>query len=519
MRRGLWHKRLRGPAYELSVVAFASLLTAGMLWGTAEAERIIGDEVLVSGEPVGVGYHWTWSSGQRGVAVSGDSVFVVWRGAGPLGEGVYLSRSLDGGETFESPCRVNDLGIPAYQPSLAISPDGELCVTWTDKRDGDGPTWNIYFSKSVDGGESFGPDVRVDDAGNGSSRQTQSAVAVDDSGRIYAVWLDGRGNEGTLGVYSSRSLDGGETFEPNLELPNPEEGGWPQHGPGIAATGNGRVYVSCVDSRHIDNGPPMVVCVRHSVDAGATFSEQVDIDSCGLWTQRTSIAVAGSLDVYVAWVYSEDYPMLATSGDGGLTFGAAVQVTDRAGCCSQDNMCVSLSVNSTGCLAVAWKDSFNVIGIAESRDMGETFLPTVLLEGPGDRDYATVAIDDKDSVYIAWTDYRHGDSGDIYLSKGVLNPPAGIQDLTDRGSIPDFVRVGPNPFSSQITFQFVANDASRGVSVYDISGKLVRHVYGRSRFIEWDGRHENGRRVTPGVYFVTSRTGGSNDRIKIILAR
>ena len=387
-----------------------------------------------------------------------------------------------------------------------------------DKRDGDGPDWNIYFSKSVDGGETFGPDVRVDDAGNDDSRQTDPAVAVDDSGRIYVVWLDERG-EGFSGVYFSRSMDGGATFDSSIALPNVNEepplGVWPQYGPSIAASGDGRVCISYVDQRHVDGGDPMFVCVRRSTDGGQTFSEPVDVANEYYSTLQTSLCGAGSLDVYVAWVVSDDYCFVSRSSDGGATFGPAAQVNGDP---ALVDVSVSISANSSGWISLAWSDSFNTIGFAESRDWGMSFLPMMTFVGAGDRDYATVAIDEEQNVYVAWTDYRHSDNGDIYLSKGVPDSVSGAShDISDRRSPERLIRITPNPFVSHVTIEYAHSGTAGSVEVYDSLGRVVRRVHCDDGMAQWDGRDERGRRVEPGVYFIGPCGKAHQRAVKLVL--
>ena len=79
-----------------------------------------------------------------GLAVGpGGEVYVTWSSPKPKPEGVlfasdlYLSRSLDGGRTFEAPLRVNDdRPISHSFENLAVAPDGTVLVAWIDSRDG-----------------------------------------------------------------------------------------------------------------------------------------------------------------------------------------------------------------------------------------------------------------------------------------------------------------------------------------------------------------------------------------------
>jgi hypothetical protein len=85
--------------------------------------------------------------------------------------------------------------------------------------------------------------------------------------------------------------------------------------------------------------------------------------------------------------------------------------------------------------------------------------------------------------------------------------------------------VTPNPFRNSVKFALVgANGGSPvRVSIYDVSGKLVRElrttVDGPRTTLFWDGRNTNGTLVNSGIYFynLSSRTG--NVKGKMTLSR
>jgi len=94
---------------------------------------------------------------------------------------LYITHSDNKGETWSEPRRI-DIGTPPEslisKPEIAVNRDGVVGVTWFDlrdaKRSGD---YNVYFTASVDGGETFLPATRVSsatinplDASNGSTR-------------------------------------------------------------------------------------------------------------------------------------------------------------------------------------------------------------------------------------------------------------------------------------------------------------------------------------------------------------
>src|SRR3989442_13061289 len=68
--------------------------------------------------------------------------------------------SSNGGRSWSPPIRVNDDAAAAAQaePSLALDTANNIYIAWTDARSGNN---DGYFGKSVNGGQTFGANLRV----------------------------------------------------------------------------------------------------------------------------------------------------------------------------------------------------------------------------------------------------------------------------------------------------------------------------------------------------------------------
>ena len=159
-------------------------------------------------------------------------IYVVYPMRNTSHSGVYLARSQTGGTSFETPVKVNDDPTIRYRGGAQVvtSPDGALHVVWTDGRGGDGTQYlDIYYATSVDGGTSFGPNVRVNDDSvmippashphfTRGAQGTPSSV-TDNASRVHVVWEDFRNfvNETTYcrDIYYASS-DGGSVFTKNI---------------------------------------------------------------------------------------------------------------------------------------------------------------------------------------------------------------------------------------------------------------------------------------------------------------
>jgi hypothetical protein len=157
-------------------------------------------------------------------------------------------------------------------PSADADPlTGTLVVVWNDQLFGNP---DILSIRSTDGGATWSAPVRVNDDA-GTAAQWFPWLTIDESGLVHVVWYDRRGNGLDIDVYYARSLDGGVTFEPNLRVTAaaftavlPWEGGAPDFigdYNGIAAAagiaypfyqdsreGNQDVYVATIDATVVD---------------------------------------------------------------------------------------------------------------------------------------------------------------------------------------------------------------------------------------------------------------------------
>lgn len=83
---------------------------------------------------------------------------------------VMFARSTDGGFTWDDPVRVNqDLNTNNWQwfGTMSVSPDGRIDVVWLDTRDNPGTYLSsLYYSYSIDGGETFSQNERVSESFN-----------------------------------------------------------------------------------------------------------------------------------------------------------------------------------------------------------------------------------------------------------------------------------------------------------------------------------------------------------------
>jgi hypothetical protein len=99
-------------------------------------------------------------------------------------------------------------------PSMAAGPSDTLYVAWSDARNGDE---DVFLRRSVDGGATWAPAIRVNDnpKGDGTS-QYLPQVGVAPSGRVDVLFLDrrrDRRHNTSMDATLASSYDGGRSFQ------------------------------------------------------------------------------------------------------------------------------------------------------------------------------------------------------------------------------------------------------------------------------------------------------------------
>ncbi|MFP5316872.1 MAG: sialidase family protein [Acidimicrobiia bacterium] len=129
-------------------------------------------------------------------------VFVAWTDARNGDPDVYLSRSADGGRTFDPPRRVNDdplgNGRDQYLPRLGVAPGGDrLDVLFLDRRnDADNVRNEAWLAWSTDGARSFVANVPV--SSDRSDTRVGQRYLVPSAAGLYEIG-------GRLGLLSRKS--------------------------------------------------------------------------------------------------------------------------------------------------------------------------------------------------------------------------------------------------------------------------------------------------------------------------
>ncbi|MFX0045537.1 MAG: sialidase family protein [Candidatus Hermodarchaeota archaeon] len=197
------------------------------------------------------------SADKETMAISDDGIIYVvysdtddptWIGETTL----RLTRSTDGGGTFQEVSTLTELSRWHHGPYITLSNQGHVFVAWL-WIEPDSLEWgNLCFSRSLDQGESFTEWQFVNDDGNYSTRDlgkfTIPVIRVDDSDRVYVLWADGfEYGPGSFDVYLRYSDDYGETWSDRLRVNPTTEG--TQWNPEMAIDSSGRLHIAYYDEQ------------------------------------------------------------------------------------------------------------------------------------------------------------------------------------------------------------------------------------------------------------------------------
>jgi hypothetical protein len=248
-------------------------------------------------KPVNITPHSGAAFSPRIALASDEALNIVWSDANEPGQRAIFVRSTDQGGSFTDPFVVSGSSTSAFDPEIAIDSTDAINIVWQDEDSGASA---IMFARSTDGGQTFSTPAKVS---TGAGRAIEARIAADSKGRLNVVWVDE--SSGSAQAYYSRSTDNGQSFSDPMNVSADPDADI--HKP-VVAVFNDRVYVAFQN--------------------GDLFGED-----------------SGDRQVF-----------LATSEDGGLTFGSPRQVSKADGQCGRAHS-PAMVVDSEGLLHIVWIDA------------------------------------------------------------------------------------------------------------------------------------------------------------------
>ncbi|MBI1742711.1 exo-alpha-sialidase [Candidatus Acetothermia bacterium] len=302
-------------------------------------------------------------------------VYVLWQeiidnGGTHCGD-ILFARSLDGGQTFETPLnlsndaagsgkgRVNRNGWSNGSLDLVLGPEGNLYATWTEY---EGTLW---FSRSTDQGATFSAPKPIANTGDAKPAR-DPALATDAQGTIYLAWAEGDNPTGD--IQFTKSTDQGQTFSKPIIAYHDSDY---SDAPSLLVDSHGTLHLiynelSIRPQGCLVNG---LLHYLRSADGGQTFVKVNSIsDPEKDFFIPKNMGMDGRGTVYVVWYIwdrgctGEEKPRgmgFSYSTDGGQTFASPSVVPDS------DDLTLNIgfegwsggqriAVNKTGAIAVVF---------------------------------------------------------------------------------------------------------------------------------------------------------------------
>ncbi len=138
------------------------------------------------------------------ISSEGDNVYVVWADDTDGNLSIFFARSTNVGQTFSTPENISDNAGLSFNQQISVE-GNNVYVVWEDDTDDS----DIFFSFSTDGGQTFSdPDNISENQGLSNLPQISS-----DGNNVYVVWEDDSDStSGFFDIFFSFSHDGGQTF-------------------------------------------------------------------------------------------------------------------------------------------------------------------------------------------------------------------------------------------------------------------------------------------------------------------
>ena len=335
------------------------------------------------------------SANRQGVAVSGDTVGVVWEDNRSGSPQCYLALKPATAAQFQPEIQLSK--NECYEPVVLALGAGRFVAAWE---------------------EAGAVQARVLPGGTPLQLSKAAAAQVTLAGRgaaVYAAWAEQAGRFKRI-VVADLALRGDtlsvKSVQPIEVAPPIDEQGWPA----LAVAGDGTLTVAWEDRRYRHTVP----MVSHSSD-GRSFaaparltdhrSGSVDGLGAGTGAMRPTLAPWGERGVVAVWLDKRDflsgYDVFAAFDSGTRRFGKNIRVQDSFG----DNMAqwhAGVVSDASGRLVALWDDARDgTPDVWLSEWDGEAFgddFTVPAAHGPGAHSDPVAALDAAGALHVVWLD-------------------------------------------------------------------------------------------------------------------
>ena len=354
------------------------------------------------------------------------------------------------GDAHQGPWRMNRSEFHYVDdPTVAMDEKGSVGIVWADQTRRD-----LFFQRySPDGEKLFTNPIGVSRSPDVFSWLPRLVLNDGNSDEVYVLWQEIVFSGGTHGgeIFFARSVDGGESFHPPVNLSNSIAGDgkgrltrryWHNGSLDIALGAEGVLHVAWTE--YEGN-----LLVSRSADGGNLFSAPMRIahGTTGTPARGPSIAVHGQM-VFVMWAVGEDQSAdihFSRSFDGGQSFEPPRVVVKTDG----HSDAPKVTVDSAGILHLVFAESPNGlferyhIRYMRSSDGGKSFQGLRTIPNPDPQhfesgSFPSIGVAENERVYVLWELFpnrklRSRALGFTYSNNGgeSFAPPALIPDIAN----------------------------------------------------------------------------------------
>ncbi|MHA1933682.1 MAG: sialidase family protein [Candidatus Thorarchaeota archaeon] len=214
------------------------------------------DDYGVSWTPVTASYGEQFADKETMVISDNGTIYLVYDDtddATLIGNAVIrLTRSIDGGSTFQEMFNLTERSPWNGLPYITLSSENHLYVVWLYIEPVIGNWGNLVLSRSLDGGNTFDESHFINNDGNYSTttpgKITLPVIRFDQNDRLYVLWADGFDEgQNSFDVYLRYSDDFGETWSERIRV-NPTVQG-KQWNPEMSIGTDGRLHIVYYDEQ------------------------------------------------------------------------------------------------------------------------------------------------------------------------------------------------------------------------------------------------------------------------------
>ena len=338
------------------------------------------------------------------VAVAPDgTAIVVWRRSNGADSIIQAAIRPPGG-TFGAPVDLSATGQGAYNPGVAVSSDGTATVVW-DRSNG---TNNMVQAVTRPPGGSFGAPVDLSVAGQDAD---DPDIGVASDGTATVVW---RRYDGSHFVVQATTRQPGGSFGTPVDLSAADQGAYAPH---VAVAPDGATAV--VWSRYDGTSDIVQAATR---PPNGSFGAPVDLSATGRDADEPQVSLVSGGAATVTWLRSNgtNTVIQAASRPAGGSFGAPADLS-AAG---RDAYGPQVAVAADGTATVVWirPNGTNNIAQAVTRPSGGSFGTPVDLSATGGDSYDPhVAVSPDGTATAIWDRFN----GTDYIVQAATRPPGG----------------------------------------------------------------------------------------------